>query len=236
VALIARLLRCGEENGKAGGNAMRRIETRDDIAEGIEALMRLDPRLAPVVARAGEVPLRLAAPGFASLAGIVVAQQVSRASADAMSARLSALVEPLDARGVLAGGEAILRAAGLSRVKQAALLAVARAVVEDGLDLDSLVELDAAEAIVRLTALRGIGPWTAEVYLLFCTGHPDIFPARDVALQSAVGHAFSIAPRPAGKALSALAESWAPWRGVAARLFWAYYRHMHGREAAPLVA
>lgn len=213
---------------------MRRIETPDDIKAGIEALLRLDPRLAPVVAMAGEVPLRRSAPGFASLAGIVIAQQVSRASADAMSVRLAALVDPLDAAGVIAGGEEMLRAAGLSRAKQATLLAIARAELEGGLDLRRLAGDDAGEAIARLTALRGIGPWTAEVYLLFCAGHADVFPARDVALQSAVGHAFSIAPRPAEKALSALAESWAPWRGVAARLFWAYYRHMHGRDAAPM--
>lgn len=215
---------------------MRRIETHDDIAEGIEALTRLDPRLGIVAARAGAVPLRLVSPGFASLAGIVIGQQVSRASADAMSARLAALIDPLDAQGVLAGGEDALRAAGLSRAKQATLLGLARAVTVDRLDLHRLTGLEAAESIARLTALRGIGPWTAEVYLLFCAGHPDIFPARDVALQSAVGHALGIAPRPAEKALSALAESWAPWRGVAARLFWAYYRTMHGREAAPVVA
>lgn len=214
---------------------IRRIETHDDIAEGVEALLRLDPRLGDVAARAGEIPLRRAAPGFASLAGIVIGQQVSRASADAMSARLAALIDPLDPAGVLAGGEDILREAGLSRAKQATLLAIARAITEDGLDLDHIVGLDAAEAIARLTALRGIGPWTAQVYLLFSAGHPDIFPARDVALQSAVGHAFSIAPRPGEKALSLLAESWAPWRGVAARLFWAYYRNMHGRDAAPPV-
>ncbi|MCO5145592.1 MAG: DNA-3-methyladenine glycosylase [Aquamicrobium sp.] len=213
---------------------MRRIATLDDIAEGLDVLKRLDPRLAAVADIAGPVPLRLAEPSFASLAGIVIAQQVSRASADAMSARLAALVDPLDAAGVLAGGEEALRAAGLSRAKQAALLAVARAEVEDRLDLSRLAGEGADEAMASLTALRGIGPWTAEVYLLFCAGHPDIFPARDVALQSAVGHALSISPRPAERVLYGLAESWAPWRGVAARLFWAYYRRMHGRDAAPL--
>lgn len=215
---------------------MRRIESHEHIAEGIEALKRLDPRLGAVAAVAGEVPLRLSRPGFASLAGIVLGQQVSRASADAMAARLMRLVDPLDAVGVLAGGEEALRAAGLSRAKQATLLAVAHAVVHDGLDLDRLVDQDAAVAMARLTALRGIGPWTAEVYLLFCAGHPDIFPARDVALQSAVGHALTITPRPGERDLGRLAESWAPWRGVAARLFWAYYRRMHGRDAAPPLA
>lgn len=218
-------------DGPAG--PMRRIESHEHIAEGIAALTRLDPRLGPVAAIAGEVPLRLNRPGFASLTGIVLGQQVSRASADAMAARLAKLVDPLNAAGVLAGGEEALRAAGLSRAKQATLLAIARAVTDDGLDLSRLVERDATEAMATLTALRGIGPWTAEVYLLFCAGHPDIFPARDVALQSAVGHALSIAPRPGERDLARLAESWAPWRGVAARLFWAYYRVMAGRDAAP---
>lgn len=236
MTFIGRLLRCGEGKDKRiAARPVRRIESHEHIAEGIAALLRLDPRLAAVVAAAGEVPLRLNRPGFASLAGIVLGQQVSRASADAMAARLARLIDPLDAAGVLAGGEEALRAAGLSRAKQAALLAVARAVVEDGLDLDRLVEGDAAEAMAALTALRGIGPWTAEVYLLFCAGHPDIFPARDVALQSAVGHALAIAPRPGERDLARLAESWAPWRGVAARLFWAYYRRMHGRDAVPPV-
>lgn len=214
---------------------MRRIETSDDIAEGVEALLRLDPRLGMILEHAGEVPLRRSTPGFVSLAGIVIAQQVSRASADAMTGRLMALIDPLDPTGVLAGGEEKLRAAGLSRAKQATLLAIARAVTEDGLDLEDIANQEASIAIAQLTQLRGIGPWTAEVYLLFSAGHPDIFPARDVALQSAVGHAFSIAPRPGEKALSQIAESWAPWRGVAARLFWAYYRNMHGRDAAPPV-
>ena len=79
----------------------------------------------------------------------------------------------------------------------------------------------------------GIGPWTAEVYLLFAAGHPDIFPARDVALQTAVGHALGMEARPGEKALIAIAESWRPWRGVASRLFWAYYRTIKGRDAVP---
>lgn len=219
---------------QVGQASVRRIETIDDIAEGLAELVRIDPRLAPVIARAGEVPLRLSPPGFASLVSIVVSQQVSRASADAILGRLSRLVDPLDAAGVLGAGEEAFREAGLSRPKQKTLLAIAHAVVEEDLDLDHLAAIDADAAMARLTALHGIGPWTAEVYLLFAAGHPDIFPAHDVALQSAVGDAFAIAPRPAAKVLYRLAESWSPWRGVAARLFWAYYREMRGRDAQPV--
>ncbi|MEO3389322.1 DNA-3-methyladenine glycosylase [Mesorhizobium sp. CAU 1741] len=212
---------------------MRRINALEDIREGLEALARLDPRLAPVIAAAGEVPLRLSQPGFGSLVSIVVSQQVSRASADAILGRLIGLVDPLDASTMLASDADIFRQAGLSRPKQRTVLAIARAVAQDGLDLEGLVALDASAAMALLTAIHGVGPWTAEVYLLFCAGHPDIFPAHDVALQSAVGHALGMTPRPQPKALYALAESWSPWRGVAARLFWAYYREMRGRDAVP---
>ena len=185
---------------------MRRIATLDDIGEGLDALCRADPRLGPVRLRAGEVPLRLTEPGFPSLVSIIVA---------------------------LAAGEDAYRQAGLSRPKQRTLDALATAVVVDGLDLTGLCTLDAAEAIARLTAISGIGPWTAEVYLLSSAGHPDVFPSRDVALQSAVGHALGLEPRPGEKALAAIAESWSPWRGVASRLFWAYYREIKGKEGAP---
>lgn len=212
---------------------MRRISTLDDIAAALDALCVLDPRLKKVRAVAGDVPLRLSEPGFASLASIVVSQQVSRASADAIFGRLTKLVDPLTPEALLAAGEHVFREAGLSRPKQRAMLAVATA-VRDGLDLNRLCGLDAQAAIGEMTAVSGIGPWTAEVYLLFSAGHPDIFPARDVALQSAVGHALGIDPRPGEKALVRLAESWSPYRGAASRLFWAYYRQTRGKDGAPL--
>ena len=211
---------------------MRRIVTPEDVGRGLYELGVIDTRLARVRAMAGEVPLRLSQPGFRSLASIIIGQQVSRASADAIFGRLERLVDPLTPHAVLVAGEAVFREAGLSRPKQRGLVAAARAVA-DGLDLDRLCVLDAEEAIGLMTAVPGIGPWTAEGYLLFCAGHPDIFPARDVALQTAVGHALGIEPRPPEKALAAIAASWSPWRGVAARLFWAYYRELKGREAAP---
>lgn len=215
------------------GRSMRRIETVDDIAEGLRALAGLDARLVPVIAAAGDVPLRLSPPGLPSLVSIIVSQQVSRASADAILARLARLVDPLDAAGLVSASDDLFREVGLSRPKQKTLRGIGRAVVEDGLDLEHLAAVDADDAMARLTALHGVGPWTAEVYLLFSAGHPDIFPAHDVALQSAVGNALAITPRPAARVLYGMAESWSPWRGVAARLFWAYYREMRGREAAP---
>jgi DNA-3-methyladenine glycosylase II len=211
---------------------MRRIRSIDDISDGLDELCVIDPRLVDVRAAAGEVPLRLTEPGFESLASIIVSQQVSRASADAIFGRLTRLVDPLTPQGLLSAGEDMFREAGLSRPKQKTLLAIARAVA-DGLDLHHLCGLEAGDAVGRMTSISGIGPWTAECYLLFSAGHPDVFPARDVALQAAVGHAFGLESRPGEKALIALAESWTPWRGVASRLFWAYYREWKGREAAP---
>ncbi|UCI08867.1 DNA-3-methyladenine glycosylase family protein [Mesorhizobium sp. B1-1-8] len=212
---------------------MQRIASLDDIAAGLDALCLIDPRLETVRGKAGEVPLRLSEPGFRSLASIMVSQQVSRVSADAIFGRLTRLVDPLTPEAILATGEEVFREAGLSRPKQRGLLAVAEAVA-GGLDLHHLCSLEAGEAIAAMTRVPGIGPWTAECYLLFAAGHPDVFPAGDVALQSAVGHALGIDPRPPEKTLIRLAESWSPWRGVASRLFWAYYRELKGRDAAPL--
>ncbi|MCO5162232.1 MAG: DNA-3-methyladenine glycosylase 2 family protein [Mesorhizobium sp.] len=211
---------------------MRRISSDSDIVDALDALVEADSRLAAVRVAAGPVPLRLSSPGFSSLVSIVVSQQVSRASAEAILGRLVSLVEPLTPGALLAADPDLFRQAGLSRPKQATILALSRA-VRDGLDLDALCAGEAEAAIAELTAIAGIGRWTAEVYLLACAGHPDVFPARDVALQSAVGAALGIDPRPGEKALIAIAESWAPWRAVAARLFWAYYRQIKGREAAP---
>jgi DNA-3-methyladenine glycosylase II len=212
---------------------MRKITAMSDIDEGLDALCRIDPRLSDVRGAAGAVPLRLSEPGFFSLVSIIVSQQVSRASADAIFGRLTALVDPMTPEALLAAGEGAYRTAGLSRPKQRTLVALSETMLRDGLDLHELCALDAPEAIRRLTAVPGIGPWTAEVYLLFAAGHPDIFPARDVALQSAVGHALGLDERPDEKRLIAIAESWQPWRGVASRLFWAYYRQITGKEGAP---
>lgn len=211
----------------------RRIASLGDISAGLDELCRIDPRLAVIRGLAGEVPLRRSAPGFASLASIIVSQQVSTASAKAIFGRFEKLVDPLTAEGVLAASDEIFREAGLSRPKQKALRAIAQAITS-GLDLGHLETLDATEAISRMVAVPGIGPWTAECYLLFAVGHADVFPARDVALQTAVGHALGMEARPGEKALIAIAESWRPLRGVASRLFWAYYRSIKGRDVVPV--
>jgi DNA-3-methyladenine glycosylase II len=207
---------------------MRRIDTQADIAEGLAVLLATDPRLGAIAEIAGPVPLRRSPGGFAGLAHIVTAQQISDAAADAVWARLAAILDPFTPDALLSAGEARLRAAGLSRPKVRALTTIAEA-ASAGLDLDGLVRLPPEEAIAALVRLKGVGPWTAEVYLLFCCGHADVFPAGDLALQNAARAAFALPERPGEAALRDMARGWSPWRGVAARLFWAYYRALRER-------
>ena len=214
---------------------MNRITDLGDIEFGLAALLEIDPRLKPLSRLAGPLPLRLRAPGFAGLAEIIVSQQVSKTSAAAMFGRLVNLVEPLTAENILALGEEPMIAAGLSRAKQSTLTLVASAIQHNGLDLEALCYMPVDEAQNSLTTIKGIGPWTAEVFLLFCAGHPDIFPAGDVALQHAVGVGLGLTQRPKDKEVRQLAEQWSPWRGIAARLFWAYYAHLkQGRDVIPV--
>jgi DNA-3-methyladenine glycosylase II len=201
----------------------RRIEAETDVAEALAALIVADPRLQPVLDQAGPVPLRRRSGGFAGLAHVVTGQQISTFAADAIWRRFSTALDPLTPEALLAASEETLRAIGLSRPKIRTLTAVAIA-CRDGFDLEALHDLPPDDAIGALTALKGIGRWTAESYLLFCVGHPDVFPAGDLALQSAVQHGLRLRTKPDEKRLRALAEQWAPWRGAAARLFWAYYR------------
>jgi DNA-3-methyladenine glycosylase II len=212
---------------------MRRIDNLQDVHDGLTALRDLDPRLSIVCDIAKDVPLRRHPAGFESLASIIVSQQISKASADAIFARLKSLLDPFSPAKVLELGETALVQGGLSRPKQRTFLAVAQA-CEDGLDLEALCHLSTDEAISTMTCLPGIGPWTAQVYLLFCAGHPDVFPVGDIALQNAVQHALGLEQRLTPKPLTTIAEAWSPHRSVAARLFWAYYANMKGREAVPL--
>lgn len=210
------------------------IRTEADVSAGLEALLKIDPRLRPIAAVSGALPLRLGLPGYAGLAHIVVSQMVSRASADAIWARIcAASAGSVNAETYLAITPETAATLGLSRAKEACLRGLAEAVVRGDLDLEAIAVQPPEEAIARLTALKGIGLWTAEVYLMFCGGHPDIFPAGDVALRIAVGEAFGLAGRPDIAQTAAMAEAWRPWRSLAARLFWAYYAIRKGRSAMP---
>ncbi len=146
------------------------------------------------------------------------------ASANAIFARLEAALHPLSAETALAAAEEGLRACGLSGPKIRALTAAAEAVAARGLDLAALAHMPAPDAHRALVAVKGIGPWTADIFLLFCLGHPDAFPAGDLALQEAARLALDLKTRPDARKLERIAERWRPYRAIAARMLWAYYR------------
>lgn len=209
------------------------LETDAVLKRGLAALAQADPVMARLAAEGVMPQLRKRPPGFEGLAWIVVGQQVSTASATAIWGRLRATLEPPTPQAFLALSDESLRAAGLSAGKVRTLRAVATEILEGRLPLDGLHDLQAEEAHALLTRVRGIGPWTADVYLLFCLGHPDAFPSGDLAVQEAARLAYGLDRRPDAKALTMLAERWRPWRGVAAKVLWAYYRTVKAREGAP---
>lgn len=203
------------------------------MTEGLEALVAADPRLAPIRTAAGAVEIRYRPPGFEGIARIVVAQMLSVASAEAIWRKLERELGTVTVDTFLAATPEQLRAAGLSGGKVRTLAAVAEAAAA-GLDLSALAEAPPEEAVRVLTALPGIGVWTAEIFLLFCARHADVFPAGDLALQVAAMEGLALPARPKEKDMRAIAEAWAPWRGVAAKLLWAYYKAVRdGRAALP---
>lgn len=203
----------------------RIIRGPEDLAEGAAWLAKAEPRFAPVLGGVGPLPLRLRPPGFAALLDIIVGQQVSTASADAISARLRA-AGIVDADALRKAGEEGLRAAGFSRAKIRYALALAAA----DIDYAALDHLDDAAVERCLCAVPGIGPWTAQVYVMFCMGRADGFAPGDLALQQAARRLFDLPARPTAPALAAMAEGWSPWRSVAARALFAYYRVMNRKE------
>ncbi len=214
-----------------GRPAVPLIDGEADLDRAIAALAEREPGLvAHLLAVGGRPPLRRRAPGFEGLAALVVSQQVSTASAAAIFGRLRAVLDPLDAAALLRADDAVLRGAGLSAGKMLTLRAAAAAVAEGRLALDGLAALPAEEAAARLTALRGIGPWTAQLYLLSCLGHADAWPPGDIALEEAARLALKLDARPDRTALAGIAERWRPHRAVAARLLWSYYRAVKARS------
>lgn len=210
------------------------LETDAVLKRGLKALAKADPVMARLVGE-GIVPqLRKRPPGFEGLAWIIVGQQVSTASATAIWGRLRAILDPATPETFLNLSDEELRAAGLSAMKIRTIRAAAAEIIEGRLPLDRLHERSADEAHGLLTRVKGIGPWTADIYLLFCLGHPDAFPGGDLAVQEAARIAYGLERRPDTKALTALAENWRPWRGVAAKVLWAYYRVAKAREGSPI--
>lgn len=214
----------------AGPMASPRLDGAAMVELHLAQLIDLDPRLASVKRRVGPVQPRLADPGFAGIAKIICGQQLSVASAGAIWARYAALEGALEPRAYLALDEAVIRASGFSAGKVRTVRAIAEAMVSGTLDFAHLETLPAPDAIRYLTAHKGIGPWTAEVYLMFCAGHPDIFPAGDLALLKAVHHGLSLDARPSIGKMYEIAQCWSPYRSAAALLFWRYFAVVRERD------
>jgi DNA-3-methyladenine glycosylase II len=198
---------------------------RLDLKRGLAELAEADRDFARVLELYGPPPRRVRPPGFATLTQAILAQQVSRASADAIWSRLAAAVAPFTPEGVLALDEPALRRLGLSQQKARYARALAAALGER-----RLARAEDEAAIEMLTALPGIGRWTAEIYLLAALQRPDVWPAADLALMIAVERLKGLPARPTAREMIALAEAWRPWRAVAARLLWHYYRMSRGRD------
>lgn len=206
------------------------LHTQDDLAAGLVQLVAADPRLVPVAEKAGAFSLRRRQGGYAGLCAIVCGQQLSVASAAAIRDRLFAAFDPFHHDAVRGARADKLKRLGLSNAKIKSIKEIGKAVAAGHIDLDAVGNMDADVAHAALIALHGIGPWTADIYLLFCLGHADAFPAGDLAVQEAARIALGLRKRPDAKQLTKIAEAWRPWRGVAAHLMWAYYHAVKKRE------
>jgi DNA-3-methyladenine glycosylase II len=208
------------------------LHTEADLQTGLAELVLADPRLKPVAEKAGVFSLRRREGGYAGLCAIVCGQQLSVASA--IRDRLFAALDPFHHHAVRQARADKLKRLGLSNNKIKSIKEIGKAVAAGRIDLTAVGDMDADVAHAALTALHGVGPWTADIYLLFCLGHADAFPAGDLAVQEAARIALNLRKRPDAKALTKIAEAWRPWRGVAAHLMWAYYHAVKKRDVVPV--
>ena len=195
------------------------------VAEGAAWLAAKDPRFAQALIETGALPLRRREGGFAALFDAIVSQQVSVASANAIWGRLQA-AGFAQGPAVATASDNALRACGLSRQK----IRYGKALAQAGIDFEALVLLPDEAVMSTLVAVPGIGRWTAEIYAMFSLGRADVFAPGDLALQEAAKVLFGLEARPSERQLRSMAEAWSPWRAVAARLLWAYYRVAKSRE------
>lgn len=197
----------------------------ESLRPAMQALAEADPALGRAYAACGLPPPRRAEPGFAGLVNMVAAQQLSKHAANAIVERLRARLDPLTPQAFLQLDEAEARALGLSRPKYRYLSGLAERVAGGELDFDALARAEDDEVLARLTAIKGIGTWTAEIFLLFALQRPDVFPAQDLALQASAQRLHALEARPDAKRLRRIAEAWRPYRSAAARFLWHAYRH-----------
>jgi DNA-3-methyladenine glycosylase II len=206
--------------------------TESSLGMAVEVLAARDRDLGAVVARFGTPPMWDREPGFPTLVHLILEQQVSLASAKAAFDRLLAATDPLTPGALLALDEAELLAIGFSRQKTRYARALATALEDGALDLEALPSLDDAAVDATLTALPGIGPWTATIYRLMVLRRPDAWPIHDIALAQAIAEVRGLEHRPAADQMLALAEGWRPWRAVAARILWHHYLSVRAERAA----
>jgi DNA-3-methyladenine glycosylase II len=193
------------------------------LDEGVRYLSALDPDLARLSTQLGTPPLWNREPGFPTLVLIILEQQVSLASARAAFARLGERLGVVTPESFLTLDDLELRGIGFSRQKAGYCRGLARSALSGGVDLASLLTLDDSAARSTLVGIRGIGPWTADIYLLMALLRPDIWPSGDLALLTAVQEVKRLPRRPAPDEMESIAAPWRPWRAVAARLLWSYY-------------
>ena len=210
--------------------------TEASLASAVDALASRDPDLGAIVARFGRPPLWDREPGFPTLVHLILEQQVSLASAQAAFDRLRLATDPLTPAAFLRLDDAELLAIGFSRQKTRYARALRTALADGALDLDALPGLDDAAVDAALTALPGIGPWTATIYRLMVLGRPDAWPIHDIALAQAIAEVRGLDRRPGADEMLALAEGWRPWRAVAARILWHHYLSVRAERARPPVA
>lgn len=194
----------------------------EQLTAAIDALAKIEPAFAATLASHGYPEPRISARGYTTLVRTIVGQQVSVKAAQSMFAKLEALIGTTDPADLAAASDEKLREAGMSRQKAGYLRSLATLVQSGELDLAQLPD-DDEEAIAQLTRIKGIGRWSAEIYLLFAEGRSDIWPAGDLAVQIAIGQMLGHAERPSEKAIRALAEAWRPHRGAAAIFAWHRY-------------
>ena len=199
------------------------VLTESSLADSVSLLARMDDDLARLLKAHGTPPLWDRRPGFVTLLRIILEQQVSLISADAMYRRLCEHVEPLTHAKILALGADYLRSFGVTRQKASYFVNVARAIESGELDFDRVGQANDEKAIAMLTSVKGIGPWTAKIYLLMALCRPDVWPVGDIALATAVKNLKGWQIRPTQAELSEIALAWRPHRAAAARLLWHYY-------------
>jgi DNA-3-methyladenine glycosylase II len=209
--------------------AIHILDTDAAFAKGLAKLRRLDPVMTRLIAEGARPALRKRDPGFHGLVQIIMSQQLSVASASAIWTKLTSRLGPLTPEMIAAVQDDELKDCGLSAPKIRTLRAVTAAIACGSLPLDALGDMTTDKAHAALTAVKGIGPWTADIYLMFCLGHSDAFAAGDLALQEAVRIAYQLPERPSVPELLARAEQWRPWRAVAAIVLWAHYKGAKGR-------